>query len=194
MAGSTAVYALRWQDLLDPPDGPNLGKHLAEDVEDELIRIDAKDPQFVRRITDDTPINNSTTLKSDSVLTLTAPINTVRRLSGLVAYTSNATPDFKFGFSFPAGASLTWTAGGHAITGSSGSGDFVSNTSVRGASDTTFGYGGADSPFVCALHVSGLFIMGSTPGALTVRYAQFLANASDTKTKTDSWLMLTPVS
>jgi hypothetical protein len=41
MSGSTAVYGLRWQDLLDPPDGPNLGKHLAEDVEDELVRIDA---------------------------------------------------------------------------------------------------------------------------------------------------------
>lgn len=41
MSGTTAVYALRWQDLLDPPHGPNLGKNLAEDVEDELVRIDA---------------------------------------------------------------------------------------------------------------------------------------------------------
>lgn len=37
----TPIYALRYQALTDPPNGASLSEMLAEDVEDELIRIDA---------------------------------------------------------------------------------------------------------------------------------------------------------
>jgi hypothetical protein len=40
MAGTTPVYGLRYQELSDPPHGPNLGQQLALDVEDELVRLD----------------------------------------------------------------------------------------------------------------------------------------------------------
>lgn len=41
MAGTTPTYALPYQTLDDPPDGPSLGEDLALAVEDELERIDA---------------------------------------------------------------------------------------------------------------------------------------------------------
>lgn len=41
MAGTTSVYGLRYQTLGDSPDGASLGEDLADDVETELIRIDA---------------------------------------------------------------------------------------------------------------------------------------------------------
>ena len=39
---STPIYGLRYQELGDPPDGPALGKNLAEDVEDVVNGIDQR--------------------------------------------------------------------------------------------------------------------------------------------------------
>lgn len=41
MAGITPTYGLRYPELVDPPDGAALGKNLADDVEAELVRVDA---------------------------------------------------------------------------------------------------------------------------------------------------------
>lgn len=40
---TTPVYGLPYQTLTDPPHGPDLGRLLAEAIEDELARIDAQD-------------------------------------------------------------------------------------------------------------------------------------------------------
>lgn len=42
MAGTTPIYGFPYQELGDPPHGPNLGKQLAEEVEVELQRVDAR--------------------------------------------------------------------------------------------------------------------------------------------------------
>lgn len=39
---STPIYGLRYQELGDPPDGPALGKNLAEDVESVVNGIDER--------------------------------------------------------------------------------------------------------------------------------------------------------
>lgn len=39
--GTTQTYGLRYQELTDPPDGAAVGQDLAEDVETELVRVDA---------------------------------------------------------------------------------------------------------------------------------------------------------
>jgi len=44
MPGTTPVYGLRYQELSDPPNGPNLGQHLALDVEAQLVRLDDPRP------------------------------------------------------------------------------------------------------------------------------------------------------
>jgi hypothetical protein len=38
---TTPVYGLRYQALTDPPNGSSLSEMLAEDVEEELVRVDA---------------------------------------------------------------------------------------------------------------------------------------------------------
>lgn len=42
MPDSTSQYALPYQTLSDPPDGPALGQDLAEAVETELLRVDRR--------------------------------------------------------------------------------------------------------------------------------------------------------
>lgn len=39
--GTTPTYGLRYQELTDPPHGPDLGKNLATDVEAQIARLDA---------------------------------------------------------------------------------------------------------------------------------------------------------
>jgi hypothetical protein len=39
--GATGVYGLRYPEVGDPPNGPDQIKNLAEDTEDEFVRIDA---------------------------------------------------------------------------------------------------------------------------------------------------------
>lgn len=146
---------------------------------------------FALKSADET-VNNTTSLNSDDHLTLAPSINCTYILEAFVNYTSGTTPDFKFGWTFPAGATLTWTGGGHVVTGSSGAGDLASNVAHRLAADSTFSYGGG-AAFVCGLQVKGLLIMGGTSGNLTARWAQATADASDTIVKADSWMRLTRV-
>ncbi|MEU3452191.1 hypothetical protein ABZ671_00910 [Micromonospora sp. NPDC006766] len=47
--GTTPTYGLRYQDVTDPPNGPLLGRNLAEDVEAQIKRIDAAKPPQSRR-------------------------------------------------------------------------------------------------------------------------------------------------
>lgn len=49
--GTTPVYALPFQGLTDPPDGPSLGEDLALGVETELVRIDGAASALTTRVT-----------------------------------------------------------------------------------------------------------------------------------------------
>jgi hypothetical protein len=84
--GTTGTYGLRYQELGDAPDGPNLGKNLAEDVEAELVRMDAAAADDAARLDtlEDVPVGraeilgfalaNSTTTKLNAFTNATPAI------------------------------------------------------------------------------------------------------------------------
>jgi hypothetical protein len=186
--GTTTNYAFPYPSNSDASTGPAQMQSLAQAV-DTLLK--QREPLFVRKTVNET-INNTTTLNSDDVLLLAPAVSTVYSLEGFIIYTSNTTPDFKFGFSFPTGASLSWSGFGLDVNATAGHAELAANVAARLTSDSTFNYGGSDA-FVCGLNVKGLLIMGSTAGNLTARWAQVTANASDTTVYRDSWLRLTRV-
>lgn len=176
--------------LGDAPNVPADMQALAESINTDVGNVStALTELFVRRTADSSAVNNSTTLVSDSVLALTPAISTVYTLSGLIVYSSNIAADIKFGFTFPAGATLTWTGSGVVVTGGGGGGDLAANVALRLAADSTFAYAGGDA-FIMGIPIRGTLIMGSTAGNLTARWAQNSAHASNTNVRQDSWLSL----
>lgn len=188
MAGNTANRAYTYPQLSDAANVPFYMQQLATQIDTDVNTVDnLHKSYFAKRTSNSTAVNNSTALVSDSQLLVTPAISQVFTLDGLIMFTSGTTPDFKMAFSFPAGATLSWAGAGVDVTGSSGSGDMVGNAAARLAADSTFAYGGG-AAFVCSIHLKGLFIMGSTAGNLTLRWAQFVANASNTIVLQDSWI------
>jgi hypothetical protein len=186
--GTTTNYAFPYPSVSDSSNGPAQMQSMAQAI-DTLLK--EREPLFKRKTVNET-VNNTTTLQNDDVLFLTPLVSTVYTLEGFIIYTSNTTPDFKCSFTFPAGASLSWTGGGVDINATAGHSDMAANVAARLTSDSTFSYGGSDA-FVTALQIKGTLIMGGTSGNLQFRWTQATANASDTTVYRDSWLRLTKV-
>jgi hypothetical protein len=134
--------------------------------------------QSVRRTSDATAINNSTTLASDGTLVTTFPAVTgVYQWEDTILYSSSQTADFKVAYLFTAG--IVWWGGiglAAAATATTGDGQWAINT----ASDTAATYGGAAVGTKLLLKVWGEIILSGTGTNLTLRYAQNTLDATNT--------------
>jgi hypothetical protein len=129
----------------------------------------------------DETVNNSATRQNDDHLAIVVEVNTLYILEMDFVFNSGATPDFQFGFSFPAGTGGRVIGMAHDTAGAvfTFTADLaVSNPSLNGI--------GADAH----VHVSGQVLTAGTAGTLQFRWAQFTANASNTIVRQGSSMRL----
>lgn len=127
----------------------------------------------------DETINTSTTLQDDDALTFAVVANGEYEVEAVVLYNSGATPDFKFAWTAPAGATID----GHAIVPT------ASNTStgaviVEAVAITTAVGVGAPIAVWCRFTV----VVGGTAGNVTLQWAQNTSDAGNTSVLTNSWV------
>lgn len=131
---------------------------------------------------------SSTTLQDVTGMVVTPAVSTTYELEGVIFYDTSGTPDIKFAFTYPTGATFSWGPAGLKFDGS----DFQSHfTAVhREASPTSTPVAGLGSGTEVTVHIQGKLVMGSTAGNLQLQAAQNTSNASDTIVKADSWIRL----
>lgn len=139
-----------------------------------------------------TTITNTTATANDPHLTLAVDANATYLFEAFILYSSSATADFSAGYSAPAGAALIWSADAVNVGDTSN----ASNATISRAGadiNSTLAHGGAGSQSVVAKH-SGRLVVGTTPGNFVMRWAQYVAEASNSTVLPGSWLKLTRIS
>lgn len=127
-------------------------------------------------------VNNSTTLVNANDMLVALAASEVWRFEAQLWYESGTTPDIKFAFTVPSGATLWWHRHGADEAGTVfGSGVVVGS----GTSDPAQG-GGAGS--IRSIHIRGLVVNSTTAGNLQLQFAQNSTNASDTTLHANSTL------
>jgi hypothetical protein len=133
-------------------------------------------------------VNNTATLANDAELTAAVSANTTYSFQVSLIFTSNTTPDIKYAFTFPSGATCAWGSvrlvSGASPTGDADFGAYSSATSGTSAVAAA-GTGGVQLALI-----TGALFVGATAGSLTLQWAQNTANASDTTVHAGSWLLL----
>lgn len=137
-------------------------------------------PVFKRKTSDET-VNNSATLQNDDHLFLSVAASTTYELDGVLHYNSGTTPDFKFGWTVPTGLTMKYTV--QAVSGSFNG--FSQDQTTIPAIDGQ----GVDVAAV----LTGIVIVSTTAGTLTLQWAQNTANASNTIVRAGSYLRLRKV-
>lgn len=147
--------------------------------------VTAITPLFVRKTSDET-VNNSAVLQNDDALLLAMSASSTYLLDLRLIVNSGTTPDFKFTFTVPAS-----TTGSIQIF--EGSTPSTAAAVLQGpfsltATSATSGIAGDQ-----IILVQGVVVVSSTAGNLQFQWAQNTANASDTKVKANSYMMLQKV-
>jgi hypothetical protein len=112
---------------------------------------------------------------------------------GYFAYNCGATPDIKFAFTIPSGATGNWGLY-PLIQGSTGSSGSVEGFRLDGYGDANAqGAGGSDSLGGALMCMPRGYLVTTGAGTLQARFAQVNSTASNTVVKTGSWLRLTRI-
>lgn len=121
----------------------------------------------------DETVNNSNTLQNDDALLFTAVANTVYRVRLVIRYNSGGTPDIKFAWSLPAGATIVRASVGY---------NTAATATLTISASSAAHVAGATGPGNDDIYVEDAIItVAGTAGACTVQWAQNTADASDTK-------------
>lgn len=137
-------------------------------------------PVFARKTSDET-VNGSDVLQDDNELTLAAEASVTYELFLHAVQNSGATPGFKLGFTLPSGA--TWVSGSFNV-GSSAANEQFGLMPLTGLSGLTGA--GANS----LVRVQAIITISTTPGSVTLQWAQNTSNASNTIVRAGSWMRL----
>jgi hypothetical protein len=144
------------------------------------------------RTTDGTPVNASTTLVADDVLTIPVAASSKYDLEALLMCDGSIAGDWKVKFDAPAGSTLYWVPDGPSTGSTAGSGNVgVDKKRYALANSAPMGALGAGTPAVASIR--GTLITGATAGSLTVYMAQNTSDASNTFLAAGSSLHLTPI-
>jgi hypothetical protein len=143
-------------------------------------------PPTAVRVTDGSPVNNSTVLVADDVLTVSLEANLTYLITAWLVTTSANAADVKIGCTIPSGAAGLW---------SMVSGPTTETTAIPGSVDlgaaslaaTHTRVGAGTSTAVGAL-IYGYITTSSTAGTFTITMAQATATVADTTMKAGSWL------
>jgi len=122
-------------------------------------------------------VNNSSVIQDDDELLFTPTINTTYGFLIVILYASNATPDIKFGWSVPAGATMEWINSGQQSQPTT---DETATPNVGGTGATAHRM----------MIYRGRMIMAGTAGDINFQWAQNVANASDTTVFEGSYFLV----
>ena len=139
-------------------------------------------------------VNNSTTMQNDDELLVNAAISSTYLVELFIMYSSvTQTPDIKFGFTFPAGATFTWAMLG--ITPTNANQDtglqagYARTATVTGSGTRSLGTMASD----LTATVTGVFAMSTTAGDLRLQWAQNNATAENTQVLANSFMIATKI-
>lgn len=129
----------------------------------------------------DESLNNSNTLQNDDHLKYTMAANTAYAVEMIIYYTStSSSPDFKYAFTIPAGASMNLLGQG-----------FISTTAITNcrinASGTACALVGSVVPD-WTISVIGIVQTAATPGDFQLQWAQNNVNSANTVVNKNSWM------
>ena len=130
-------------------------------------------------------VNNSTALVNDDTLFAAVEAGGVYEVTAWIVHSSQTAGDIALGWSAPSGSTMTWGVQGPAASATAAS-DGTANFQQRSLSQTA-GMGGGAGTAVCT-DARGVLTVGSTAGLLRLRWAQNVANASDTQVLSGSQL------
>lgn len=150
--------------------------------------IDLQQKTLYAAKTSDQTVNNSATLVNDSELAITnARINCSYIVDLICFYTSTtATPDLKFQFTLPSGASIKWFPGGLAPSETAANGTIRMEATTSGTRTV-----GTIAATEVAFRLGALLVMGANTGTVQFQWAQNTATAENTIVKAFSILSLT---
>lgn len=131
------------------------------------------------RKTGDETVNNSATLQDDDQLFLPVVAGAVYEMRLRAYFVSPPTPDIKFGWGYPAGTKMWWTAI-----------DAQTGTTLGKLTETDVAAVVTIGPTWQTQTFEGAVIVGGTSGTLNFRWAQNGANPSNTIVHEGSMLML----
>lgn len=157
-------------------------------------QLNAGQPLF-GYVTSDVTVISTTALVDVTGLSVPVEASAVYAWDGHFAYNAGATPDIKFAFTIPTGATGTWGLY-PLIQGSTGSSGSVEGFRLDAYGDANVqGAGGSDSlgnALMC--NPRGVLITSTTAGTFQARFSQVNSTASNVIVKTGSWLRLTRIS
>jgi len=123
---------------------------------------------LVARKTGDQLVNNTTTLVDiDDLVIPSAPADSVWQVVVYPLISTGATPDIKFKWSLPSGATIDWDTHGQ-------------TTNMEEVGDESSFNVGSGTPPQSQIFW-GVIVVGSTAGDLKLQFAQNVADVSDTK-------------
>lgn len=164
-----------------PSAGAKLRASVLSSLINELRPLEAKKPSDQSIVSP-----GSTTLVNDSALFVSVAANTLYDLSLRLIINTNATANFKYQFSAPAGS----TSSAHLFTGNATTAAGVLQGPADAIASTSAVVGIAADQVVL---VQGWVLTGGSAGTLTLKWAQNVLNASTTSVKTGSTIRLDQV-
>lgn len=139
--------------------------------------------QVARVKTADETVNNSTTFQADNhLVTYSVLANKTYRFTFFGVFSSGATPDFKWRLVMPSGATAR-------VSGRSRVGGTFATQDPGAAGGVVFAGDGADADF----QATGYIVTSSTPGSVSLEWAQNTADASNTILRQGTELTVTEV-
>jgi hypothetical protein len=142
---------------------------------------------FALLAADQSSITSNTTLANVTGLSVNVASNTTYRGFVEVVYDTGATPDAKFGLTYPSGATGTWY--GAAVRNTA---DTASNFTAQSIA-TAYSAGGVASGTIVVARFSITLVVVGTAGTLQVQAAQDTSSATALIVKAGSCIDLRPV-
>lgn len=134
-------------------------------------------------------VNNSNTPQNDDELTVPVAASTLYKLNGLIIFTSGATPDFRFTWSLPAGATHSTNTRIYSRSLAAPSQMVDTRTFITGNSGAD-GLGTTLSSQGQIVELFGYILTSVTAGNAVLQWSQNTTNLSDTTVHPNSFIEL----
>lgn len=219
--GTTSPDGFRYHDLGSSPDGADLGKDLADDVQAKVAAIDAaingiwavnttqdadilalenanaaQGFQFIRKTADETVASNDVP-QLDNHLAFSAT-GGQRYLVEVTLFVevagNNSTADFRAGFLMPSLAAVAFGGTGPEVAMAAGA--QVGNGQWGALYGTATGYleFGLDSDGTTKITIEGIVTMGVSSGTVTFAWSQRLPSANGVTVRANSYMKVNKIS
>lgn len=139
-----------------------------------------------KRKTANESVNTSTALQDDNDLVVPVVASGVYLLRWDLKIDGAVAGDFKYAFTGPASATMTWNSTGHAV-GATAATDALGNQDAT-AIGTNITHGTIASGTSTHVSGNGILVVSATAGNLTLQWAQGTSSGTDTKVLIGSWL------